>query len=118
LFSKTLPPYYLGGVHKRDAPYQRVVNLKASTYEPGKRACLGRLGAGKKEYASPPRHCRLTGHCPLTSRGLAQTWRHLVVTPCTSPASADMTLIILRVADLAAASLDGHFEYPTEIHHP
>jgi hypothetical protein len=25
---------------------QRVVNLRGSTYEPGKRACLGRLGAG------------------------------------------------------------------------
>jgi len=24
------------------------------------------------------------GHGPLTSRGRAQTWRHLFVTPCTS----------------------------------
>ncbi len=29
-----------------------------------------------------------------------------------SPASANVTLIILRVADLAAAALDGHFEHP------
>ena len=31
-----------------------------------------------------------------------------------SPASANVTLIILRVADLAAAALDGHFEHPAE----
>ena len=32
-----------------------------------------------------------------------------------SPASANVTLIILRVADLAAAALDGHFEHPAKL---
>ena len=67
-------------------------------------------------------HCRLTGHGPLTSRGRAQTCRHLSVTTCTSPARTNrrhwaltdsrpftnltriilhvVNLIILRVVDL------------------
>ncbi len=42
---------------------------------------------------------RLQEHCRLT----------------VSPAPANVTLIILRVADLAAAALDGHFEHPTKL---
>ena len=45
--------------------------------------------AGKNEHDSPPRHCRFT----------------------VSPAFTDVTLIILRVADLAAAWLDGLFAH-------
>ena len=48
---------------------------------------------GEQEHDVGPRHGRLT----------------------TSPASASVTLIILRVADLAAALLDGFFEHPVVV---
>ena len=47
----------------------------------------------KKDYASPLRHWALTDSRP----------------------SADVTLITLRVADLAAALLDSLFEHPEGI---
>ena len=46
--------------------------------------------AGKNDYASPSRHCRLTD----------------------SPACTSVALIILRAVHLAAALLDGLFEHP------
>ncbi|WHZ28444.1 MAG: hypothetical protein OJF51_003242 [Nitrospira sp.] len=52
-----------------------------------------RGGPGEKEYASPFRHWALTDSRP----------------------SADVTLIILRVADLAAALLDSLFKHPEVI---
>jgi hypothetical protein len=62
-----------------------LASLRDSTYHPGK-SCSGSSGwVGEKEYASPLRHWALTDSRP----------------------SADVTLIILRVADLAAALPDG-----------
>jgi hypothetical protein len=53
------------------------------------------LGVGRvrRDTPRPLRHGALTGSRP----------------------SADVTLIILRVADLAAALLDGHFEHPDAV---
>ena len=52
---------------------------------------------------APPRarHCHLRGHGPLTSRGRAQTWRHLLVTPGTSVASTNLPRLFGRGVDLA-----------------
>jgi hypothetical protein len=68
-----------------------LATLRGSTYRRA-RAAKEQLGVGrvKSDYASPLRHWALTDSRP----------------------SANVTLIILRVADLAAALLDGHFEHP------
>jgi hypothetical protein len=58
---------------------------------PGK-SCSKQLGVGRVKKDTP----RLLRHRALTN----------------SRPSADVTLIMLRVADLAAALLDGHFEHP------
>jgi hypothetical protein len=61
---------------------RRLAHLDVPTW--GKEPVSAGSGwAGKKEYASTSRHCRLT----------------------VSPASANVTLIILRVADLAFCGL-------------
>ena len=71
-----------------------LASLRGSTYQVGTEQ-LRLLGGGrvKKDYASLLRHWALTDSRP----------------------SADVTLIILRVADLAAALLDGLFEHPEVI---
>ncbi|WHZ29272.1 MAG: hypothetical protein OJF51_004074 [Nitrospira sp.] len=66
------------------------VNLRGSTYHRARAAQAARGWVGGKVYASPVRHWALTDSRP----------------------SANVTLIILRVADLAAALLDGLFEHP------
>jgi hypothetical protein len=72
---------------------QRGVNLRGSTYHWERAALAARGGVGEKEYASPVRHWALTVSRP----------------------SASMTLLIRRVADLAAALLDNLFEHPEVI---
>jgi hypothetical protein len=69
---------------RRDAPFTKFVlaSLRGSTYGLGKRLLLQAMGGRVKiVYASPQRHWALTDSRP----------------------SANVTLIILRVADLAAA---------------
>jgi hypothetical protein len=92
---KTLPPHYLGGVHKRDALYSARREPRRLNVRPREKSLSrqARGRPGKNAYASPPRHCRLT----------------------ISPASANVTLIILRVADLAGVSLEDLFEHPVSI---
>ena len=69
---------------------------------------LGALGAGRvrrsrlRFFGNLPAHQR---HGPLTTRGRPQTWRHLSVTPWTSPACTNMTLLTRRVAHPAASHL-------------
>ena len=65
-------------------------SLKGSTYHRARAAKAAQGGWVRKVYASPLRHWALTDSRP----------------------SADVTLILLRVADLAAALLDSLFEPP------
>ena len=67
-----------------------LASLRGSTYHRVRAATAARGGLGENNYASPLRHWALTDSRP----------------------SADVTLIILRVADLAAALLDSLFEHP------
>ncbi len=91
VLARQLQPHCLGGIHKRDALYPRVENLRGSTCRHGKEPVSAGSGrVGKNDVASPPRHCRLT----------------------VSPASTDVALLIRRAVDLAAAALDNHFEHP------
>jgi hypothetical protein len=69
---------------------QRGVNFRGSTYHRVRAARAVRGWVGGKVYASPLRHRALTDSRP----------------------SAGVTLIILRVADLAAALLNSLFEHP------
>jgi hypothetical protein len=64
---------------------QRGVNLRGSPYRRARAASAARGGWVKKDYASPLRHWALTDSRP----------------------SANVTLIILRIADLAAALARG-----------
>ncbi|WHZ24208.1 MAG: hypothetical protein OJF47_003320 [Nitrospira sp.] len=71
-----------------------LASLRGSPYDLGR--CLFPQTVGgrvRPAYDSPPRHGRLT----------------------VSPASANVTLIMLRVADLAAALLDGLFAHPARL---
>ena len=70
-----------------------LASFRGSTYHRARAARAARGGVGENEYASPLRHWALTDSRP----------------------SADVTLIILRVADLAAALLDSLFEHPEVI---
>ena len=68
-----------------------LASFRGSTYGLGKRLFRQAMGGRVKNgYASPLRHWALTDSRP----------------------SANVTLIILRVADLAVALLDGLFEHP------
>ena len=97
---ETLPPHSLGGVHKRDALYSARREPQRLVVRPWEKSLSRQARGGRVKMMTirPPRHCRLTD----------------------SPARTDMVLfihrtvrlIILRVADLAAAALDGHFEHP------
>ena len=70
-----------------------LASLKGSIYHRA-RAAKGSSGrVGEMTTPRPLRHWALTGSRP----------------------SADVTLIILRVADLAAALLDGLFEHPEDV---
>jgi hypothetical protein len=66
-----------------------LASLRDSTYHRERAVITARGGRVRKGYASP-RHWALTGSRP----------------------SADVTLLIRRVADLAAALLDSLFEHP------
>ena len=66
-----------------------LASLRGSTYH-GARAARAARGGWVKKNTPRPRHWALTDSRP----------------------SADVTLIILRVADLAAALLDNLFEHP------
>ena len=70
-----------------------LASLRDSTYDRVRAARSSSGRVGETEYASPLRHWALTDSRP----------------------SADVTLIILRVADLAAALLDSLFEHPEVI---
>ncbi|WHZ26196.1 MAG: hypothetical protein OJF51_000991 [Nitrospira sp.] len=70
---------------------QRGVNLRDSTYRRARAARAARGGRVRKGYASP-RHRALTDSRP----------------------SANVTLLLRRVADLAAALLDSLFEHPAK----
>ena len=75
----------------RLSPSCVLASLRPSTYRPGQRAALAARG-GRVRKVTP----RLLRHWALTS----------------SRPSANVTLIILRVADLAAALLDELFHHP------
>ena len=82
-----------------------LVSLKVSTYQPGTTPVPTDVGwQGENPYASSGRLWALTGHGPLTiSRAFTNValFIHRVV-----------RLIILRVADLTAASLNGPLNIP------
>ena len=106
------------GAH-RLAPVRRLEATSSSPRAPQRTAMgkelvsAGSGRAGENDDDSPPRHCRLTAS--PASANVSRHWALTVSRPFTNLTCIILhvvNLIILRVADLTAASLDGFFEHP------